>query len=157
MLLPDYRPPSRERDWARTPGLAVELGCSVYKFPRLKPPRASLFCNCAMVRTPLRSPTTDAAAPPTFEPPQLPLVSWHFFLLAPQPSVPISADHCLPQKAPECSALLAPSWCADTGSSLLIFFCGSLSPEFLRPGRNPRKQPTSRLLGNRYGSSMVRI
>src|ERR1700693_1826657 len=36
--------------------------------------------------------------------------------------------------------------------SLLIFFCGSLSPEFLRPGRNPRKQPTSRLFGNRYGS-----
>src|SRR6202166_1359114 len=35
-------------------------------------------------------------------------------------------------------------------------FCGSLSPEFLRPGRNPRKQPTSRLFGNRYGSSIVR-
>src|SRR5258705_320896 len=40
--------------------------------------------------------------------------------------------------------------------SLLIFFCGSLSPEFLRPGRNPRKQPTARLFGNRYGSSIVR-
>src|SRR6267378_6351300 len=39
--------------------------------------------------------------------------------------------------------------------SLLILFCGSLSPEFLRPGRNPRKQPTSRLFRNRYGSSIV--
>jgi len=37
--------------------------------------------------------------------------------------------------------------------SLLIFFCGSLSPEFLRPGFNPRKQPTSRLFRNRCGSS----
>ncbi len=40
-----------------------------------------------MVRTPLRLPTTDVAVPPTFEPRQLPLVSWHFFLLAPQVSV----------------------------------------------------------------------
>src|ERR1700675_3227450 len=52
-----------------------------------------------MVRTPLRLPTTDVAVPPTFEPRQPPLVSWHFFLLAPQVSVPISADHCLLQKA----------------------------------------------------------
>src|SRR5882724_2013231 len=62
-----------------------------------------------MVRTPLRSPTTDVAVPPTFEPRQPPLVSWHFFLLAPQASVPISADHCLLQKAPECNALPARS------------------------------------------------
>jgi hypothetical protein len=48
-----------------------------------------------MVRTPLGSPTTDVAVPPTFEPRQPPLVSWHFFLLAPQASVPISADRCL--------------------------------------------------------------
>src|SRR6267143_278559 len=41
--------------------------------------------------------------------------------------------------------------------SLLMPFCGSLFPEFLRPGRNPRKQPTSRLFRNRYGSSIVRI
>jgi hypothetical protein len=32
---------------------------------------------------------------------------------------------------------------------LLMPFCGSLCPEFLRPGRSPRKQPTSRLFGNR--------
>src|ERR1700680_3877259 len=39
--------------------------------------------------------------------------------------------------------------------SLLMFFCRSRSPEFLPPGRNPRKQPTSRLFRNRWGSSMV--
>ena len=38
-------------------------------------------------------------------------------------------------------------------ASLLILFCGLLSPEFLRPGFNPRKQPTSRLFRNRCGSS----
>src|ERR1700730_16613727 len=70
-----------------------------------------------MVRPPLRSPTTDGAVPPTFEPPQPPLVSWHFFLLAPQASVPISADHCLLQKAPECSVLPADAllWFALSG------------------------------------------
>src|SRR5260221_11272444 len=41
-----------------------------------------------MVRTPLRLPTTDAAVLPAFAPPQLPLVSWHFFLLALQASSP---------------------------------------------------------------------
>jgi hypothetical protein len=35
-------------------------------------------------------------------------------------------------------------------------FCGALSPESLRPGFNPRKQPTSRLFRNRCGSSIVR-
>jgi hypothetical protein len=38
--------------------------------------------------------TTDVV-PPTFEPRQPPLVSWHFFLLTRQASVSISADHCL--------------------------------------------------------------
>ena len=36
-------------------------------------------------------------------------------------------------------------------SLLADFLCGSLFPEFLRPGRNPRKQPTSRLFGNHTG------
>src|SRR3984885_13351824 len=134
---------------------AVELSCAESKLSR--PRRASLFGYCAMVRTPLRLPTTDVATPPTFEPRQPPLVSWHFFLLVLQSSVPISADHCLLQKAPECSVLPAPSSFARYRSpSLLIFFCGSLSPRFLRPGRNPKKLPTSRLFGNRYGSSIVR-
>jgi hypothetical protein len=121
------------------------------------PRRASLSGYCAMVRTPLRSPTSDAAVPPAFATPPLPLASWHSFLLAPQASVPISADHCLLQKAPECSA--APCTIIVRRyrpPSLLIFFCGSLSPEFLRPGFNPRKQPTSRLFRNRCGSSIVR-
>src|SRR3977135_2736409 len=61
------------------------------------PRRASLFGFCALVLTPLRLHTTDVAVPPTFEPRQPPLVSWHFFLRAPQVSVPISADHCLLQ------------------------------------------------------------
>jgi hypothetical protein len=42
------------------------------------PQRASLFGYCAMVRTPLRLPTTDVAVPPIFEPRQPPLVSWRF-------------------------------------------------------------------------------
>jgi hypothetical protein len=121
------------------------------------PRRASLSGYCAMVRTPLRSPTSDAAVPPAFATPPLPLASWHSFLLAPQASVPISADHCLLQKAPECSAAPCTIIVRRYRSpSLLIFFCGSLSPEFLRPGFNPRKQPTSRLFRNRCGSSIVR-
>jgi hypothetical protein len=43
-----------------------------------RPRRASLCGYCAGVRTPLHSPTTDAVGPPTFWPPQQPLVSWHF-------------------------------------------------------------------------------
>jgi hypothetical protein len=33
--------------------------------------------------------------------------------------------------------------------SLLMCSCGSLIPEFLRPGRNPRKHPASRQRRNR--------
>src|SRR5690242_16096613 len=94
--------------WTRRSSSAVPIKLS-------RPPRASLFGYCAVVRTPLRLPTTDAAVLPAFEPRQLPLASWHFFLLAPQASVPIGADHCLRQKAPECNALPAPSSFADTG------------------------------------------
>src|SRR5271170_1269792 len=52
---------------------------------------------------PLHSPTTDAGVPPTFWPPQQPLVSWRFSLRARQVAVPIAADHYLPQTAPEYS------------------------------------------------------
>src|ERR1700732_5152143 len=85
---------------------AVELGCFGSKLSRPLP--ALLSDYCAVVRIPLRSPTTDVAVPPTFAPRQPPLASWHFFLLAPQASIPISADHCLLQKAPEYSAVPAP-------------------------------------------------
>src|ERR1700693_3369845 len=105
---------------SRAPGVsrshldsAVELGCSGSKLS--KPLPASLSGYCAMVRTPLRLPTTDAAVPPTFEPRQPPRVSLHFFLLAPQALVPISEDHCLLQKVPECSVLPAPASFADIG------------------------------------------
>src|SRR5258706_13360007 len=86
------------------------------------PRRASLSGYCAVVRTPLPPATTDVAVPPTFEPRPPPLVSWHFSLLVPQASVPISADHCLLQKAPECNALPAPSSFSDTG----LLLCCSL-------------------------------
>ena len=105
---------------SRAPGVsrshldsAVELGCFGSKLSRPLP--ALLSGYCAVVRIPLRSPTTDVAVPPTFAPPQPPLASWHFFLLAPQASIPISADHCLLQTVPECNARLAPSSFADTG------------------------------------------
>src|SRR6202163_250154 len=92
------------------------------------PRRGSLFGYYAMVRTPLRSPTTDVAVPPTFEPRQPPLVSWHFVLLSPQVSVPISADHCLLQRAPECNALPAPSSFSNTALLLCLFSSVARSP-----------------------------
>ncbi len=101
------------RTWSQSPGLGGRA--QLFRLKLSRPQRASLFGYCAMVRTPLRLPTTDAAVLPAFAPRQLPLVSWHFFLLARQASVPISADHCLLQTAPECNALLAPSSFADTG------------------------------------------
>src|SRR5271155_1547583 len=104
---------------SRAPGLsrshldsAVELGGPDRNS---KPLPASPSDCCAVVRTPFRPPTTDAAVLPAFEPRQLPPVSWHFFLLARQALIPISADHCLLQMVPECSALPAPSSFADTG------------------------------------------
>src|SRR6266481_3708687 len=84
-----------------------------------RPPRASLSGYCAVVRTPLHSPTTDAVVPPTFWPLQQQLVSWHFSLPARQVAVPIAADHYLPQRAPECSAPPAPAWSSNKG--LLLY------------------------------------
>src|SRR5204862_4811181 len=52
---------------------------------------------------------------------QPPLVSWHFSLLAPQALVPISADHCLLQKVPECSVPPSPSSFADSGLLLCLY------------------------------------
>ena len=78
------------------------LACSVlWSSLHFRPPCASLCGYCVVVRTPLHLPTTDGAVPPTFSPPQPPLVSYHFFLRAPQASAPISAHHCLVQMAPE--------------------------------------------------------
>src|SRR3977135_531592 len=54
----------------------------------IRPQRASLCGYCAVVRTPLHSPTTDAVVPPTFWPPRQQLVSWRFSLLARQVAVP---------------------------------------------------------------------
>jgi hypothetical protein len=91
---------------------AVELGCPDRNS---KPLPASPSDYCAVVRTPLRLPTTDGAVPPTFEPRQPLLVSWHFSLLAPQALAPLFADHGLLQKVPECRVLPVPSSFADIG------------------------------------------
>src|SRR2546429_1239432 len=84
-----------------------------------RPRRASLCGYCAVVRTPLQSPTTDAVVPPTFWPPQQPLVSWHFSLRARQGAVPIAADHYLPQRVPGCSAPPAPA--SSANKDLLLY------------------------------------
>src|SRR5690242_20173713 len=84
---------------------AVELGCSVQTLlmPGFSMPlRGSPFDYCATVRTPLHSPTTDAAVPPTCAPPLPPPVSCRFSLLAPRASAPSAANHYLPQRVPKC-------------------------------------------------------
>ena len=82
--------------------------------------------------------TTDAAVSPTFSLRQPPLVTWHFFLLALQASVPTSVDDRLLQRPQNVVCSLNHHRVRRYRSpSLLIPFCGSLSPEFLRPGRNP--------------------
>src|SRR6266852_7836712 len=48
-----------------------------------RPRRVALVGYCAVVRTPLHSPTTDAAVPLAFSPQQPRLASYHFSLLAP--------------------------------------------------------------------------
>ena len=78
------------------------------------PLRSSPFGYCATVRTPLRSPTADAAVPPASVLPPPPLVSWRSFLLAPRAFAPSVANHCLPQMAPKCSVLPAPAASVDT-------------------------------------------
>src|ERR1700674_2151155 len=105
---------------SRAPGLsrshlasAVELGSSDRHSLGHFPHRFLAIAQWFVHLSPL--PTPDAAGPPAFEPRPPPLASWHFSLLAPQACAPISADHCLLQKVPECSALPAPSSCADTG------------------------------------------
>src|SRR5271170_8261976 len=80
-----------------------------------RPRHASLCGYCAVVRTPLHSPTTDAVVPPTFSPPQQPLVSWHFSLLARRVAVPIAADHCPVQTDREYSARPAPTSFSNSG------------------------------------------
>src|SRR6267143_5637861 len=91
-------PSNDDRQFHRALASPVLWGALHFKLQR-----ASLGGYCAMVRTPLHSPTTDAVVPPTFWPPRQQLVSWHFSLLAPQVAVPTAADHYLPQRAPEYS------------------------------------------------------
>src|SRR5712692_7123923 len=69
-----------------------------------RPRRASLGGYCAVVRTPLHPPTTDAAVSLVFSPLQQQLASYHFSLLVPQVLAPNAVDHCLLQRVPGCSA-----------------------------------------------------
>src|SRR6266403_2638615 len=96
------------------------LASPVFRGALLSRPRRAPLCGyCAVVRTPLQSPTTVAVVPPTFWPPQQQLVSWHFSLRARQGAVPIAADHYLPQRAPEYSGPLAPASFSNSG--LLLY------------------------------------
>src|SRR3981081_4739441 len=103
------RAPSNDDRRLRRPLASPVLWRAVHSRPR----RASLCGYCAVVRTPLHSPTTDAVVPPTFWPPRQQLVSWRFSLLARQVAVPIAADHYLPQRVPGCSAPPAPASSAN--------------------------------------------
>ncbi len=77
-------------------------------------PPASLPSGCcAAVRTPLYSPTTDAARPPACVPWQSRLASSHSSRPARPVSGPTVADRCPLQTGPECGAHLAPAAFAD--------------------------------------------
>src|SRR6266850_1340003 len=112
VLLPDNRPwlPSFDGSWARSWRShlisAVELDSSQANPMLLRSPLGG--CS-AMVHTPPHLPTTYEATLPTSEPPQPRLVSWHSFLPARLASIPSAADHCLVQRARECSVRLAPA------------------------------------------------
>jgi hypothetical protein len=129
---------------------AVELSCSVQTLSLLDfsmPLRSSPSDYCATVRILLHSPTVGAAVPlaSVLLPP--PPVSWRFSLLAPRASAPTDASHCLAQRVPKCCAPCTSSVLKYSSPSLLMRICGSLSPEFLRPGCKPTKHPASRLSG----------
>src|SRR5260370_23671258 len=65
---------------------------------------ASASGCCATVRTPHRSPTSGATAPPVSVPPQSPLASWRSSLLVRRSVVQPAADRCPYRKVPRCSA-----------------------------------------------------
>src|SRR5947209_11111243 len=87
------------------PGTVLILAL-LFCFTRLPP--ASLGCCCATVRTLLRSPRGDAAAPPAFSPWPRWLASFHSCLPVPPASAPSAADRSPHRMVPECVALLAP-------------------------------------------------
>jgi hypothetical protein len=90
--------PSRDGSWARPltqspePALGAVLPIRESETMRL-PAIAPLGC-CAVVRKPLRSPTSDAATPPAFVRSQSPLISFHSSPRAPPTSAPSAADRC---------------------------------------------------------------
>ena len=114
------------RTWARPLTQSPELGfgfvfisswngfdfCFVFRSTRL--PRPWFGCCCAMVRTLLRSPTGDAAAPPAFLRWRRSLASSRSSRRVRPVSVPSAADHSRCRMVPRCAALPAPAACADT-------------------------------------------
>src|SRR5580765_4720530 len=76
-------------------------------------PQLLLGCCCAMVRTLLRSPTSDAATLPAFLPWPRWLVSCHSAHHARPALIPSVGDHSRCQTVPECAALPAPAASAD--------------------------------------------
>src|SRR5712671_476910 len=114
------------RTWARPLTQSPELGFGfclfsswndfdfsfIFRSTRLPP--LSFCCCCATVRTLLRSPTDDAAAPPAFLRWRQWLASSRSFRRVRPASVPSAADHSRCRMVPRCAALPAPAACADT-------------------------------------------
>src|SRR5436305_9719852 len=71
-------------------------------------------CCCATVRTLLRSPRGDAAAPPAFSLWPRWLASFHSCLPVPPASAPSAADRSPHRMVPECVALLPPTTSANS-------------------------------------------
>ena len=101
VLPPDFRPPfpSRDGSWARPLTQSPELGAGARCFHSMNlktmrlPAIAPLGCG-AVVRRPLRSPTSDAARPKAFVRSRSPLVSSRSFRHAPPALDPSAADRC---------------------------------------------------------------
>ncbi len=128
-LIIDLGSPLFEGSWARTWSQSPELGGGARLFRSNSTPRRSPLCGCSAVAHKLpRLPTTCGAARPTCAPRQRPRVSWHSFLPARPALVPSAADHCPVQKAPECSAPLAPA--VFSGKQKRLSECGKSGPEY---------------------------
>src|SRR5208282_4414045 len=111
--------------WARPLTQSPELGFGlcllsswndfdfVLPFCVMRPPPLSFGCCCAMVRTLLRSPTGDAAAPPAFLRWRRSLASSRSSRRVRPASVPSVAGHSRCRMVPRCVALPAPAAFAD--------------------------------------------
>jgi hypothetical protein len=120
----------QSRTWARRLTQSPELGFGfvfslpgtaltfVLFFGSTRLPPLSFGCCCATVRTLLRSPTGDAAAPRAFLQWRRWLTSFRSFRHARPASVPSVAGHSRCRTAPRCAALPAPAAFANRGLPL---------------------------------------